>query len=309
MNSDLVITGANGFVGTSFLEFLSTLDDHQLPKNIYLIGRSEYFKNNQTLEKLRTNTVYLKADLTKEWDFEIQRANLINLAADGSATSYSDEACESFIQIGKNMVNWVTRNSVSALFHASSGAVTSSYRPLSSDSFLGRSTTSKVNFIESRKFVEKLLNDCSKKDLAKIKVARLFSFIGPNILEKKQYAVSSFIHQAVSNREIDVLGNPKSIRSYLNHKDLSRTIHDCLSGTERFMNFSIGSTDEITMAELAEFIASETNSSVKYSNIDAPGDYYAVELESEIDKLATKETVNWQESIRECLRFAKENCN
>jgi dTDP-glucose 4,6-dehydratase len=304
--SNLIITGANGFVGTSIMDFLISLEETSLPKRVYLLGRSPRYKLEEKLRLINTQVEYFQRDLTNKWDFEIPNAVLINLAADGSQSSYSQEASDSYIQIGENLTEWLKENEVRKIFHASTGAVTHALKPLTLDKSEHETPLSqKKVFINSRKKVESMLLDSSHKFKGDLTIARLFSFIGPNILEKKQYAVSSFIDQAFINNEIIVNGNPDTIRSYLDHKDMVAAILRSLDIELKINVFSLGSRIKVSIAELAQFIALETNSLVKYQNSGLPGDSYAVEKTDTSDKLMVRETVTWKESIKECIYFLR----
>ncbi len=303
---NLIVTGANGFVGTSIIDFLTTLDETSLPQRVYLLGRSPHYKMEGKLRLINTHVEYLQIDLTNKWNFEIPNSVLINLAADGSQSSYSQEASDSYIQIGANLTEWLKRNQVRKIFHASTGAVTDSLKPLTLDkSDCETPFSRKEVFINSRKKVESMLLDSSHKFKGDLTIARLFSFIGPNILEKKQYAVSSFIDQAFVNNEIIVKGNPDTIRSYLDHKDMVTAIIRSLDVELKLNVFSLGSRIKVSMADLAQFVGLETNSLVEFQNPGLPGDSYAVENTDTSDKLLVRETVTWKESIRECIHFLR----
>lgn len=304
--SNLIITGANGFVGTSIVDFLTTLTENSLPQRVYLLGRAPQYKMEEKLQLINTQVEYLQRDLTNNWNFEIPNAVLINLAADGSQSSYSQEASDSYIQIGANLTEWLKKNQARKIFHASTGAVTDALKPLAlGESGCETPFSRKRVFINSRKKVESMLLDSSHKFKGDLTIARLFSFIGPNILEKKQYAVSSFIDQAFVNNEIIVNGNPETIRSYLNHKDMVAAILRSLDVELKINVFSLGSRIKVSMADLAQFVALETDSLVKYQDPGLPGDSYAVEKTDTSDKLMVRETVTWKESVRECIHFLR----
>ena len=304
---NLIITGCNGFVGQSLLSYISNLDLDDQPRKITTFNRSD--KSKEVLPKYpNLNIDYRIANLAQPWTFEIQNAHLINLAADGSINAYSENSSQLFTTIGSNCAQWIRHNKPTKVFHASSGA-TYGVIPLASNNTLENrdfdELSRKKTFIKSRLTIENTLSNLAKEEDIKIIIGRLFSFLGPNILNKTQYAVSFFIHSAIKNRVITVNGNPNTVRSYLHESDMSDWILKSFQIENHLDLISIGSSIEVTISELAEFIASATGADVEYLNPNAPGDIYIADDASTLERLGVSETKNWQDGVMECIEIAK----
>lgn len=303
---NLVITGSNGFVGQSVLSHLDALSFAEHPRKIILLNRtnqSELVLSNYR----RLNIEYRLIDLEQPWEFEIPYAHLINLAADGSANAYSENASKLFTKIGTNCAQWIKKNRPLKVFHASSGA-SSGIVPLAPDvksKNHERAFVVKEKFIESRLAVEEILTAMCEEAGSNIVIGRLFSFIGPNILKKSQYAVTSFIRGAVERDLVTVNGNPNTVRSYLHETDMSNWILRSLQLANSAKLVSIGSSIKVTISELAEFIATVTGAKIEYPNPNLPGDIYTADNAATLESLGVIETKNWQDAVIECIEIAK----
>ncbi len=303
---NLIITGSNGFVGESLLSFISRQGLDEQPRKIITFNRSD--KSKEILSKYpNLNIDYRLANLVQPWTFEIPNAHLINLAADGSMNAYSENASELFTTIGRQCVEWIRNNKPLKVFHASSGA-TYGIIPLPSNDSRHENiekSSPKEIFIKSRLTVENALSNVANEENIKIVIGRLFSFIGPNILNKTQYAVSSFIRGAIENKKITVNGNPNTVRSYLHEADMSDWILRSFQTDNQLDLISIGSSSKVQITELAEFIATATGADVEYLNPKAPGDIYIADNASTLERLGVSETKNWQDGVIECIAIAK----
>ena len=83
----LLITGANGFVGRSVYEKISSLDSTKLPEEIILLTRNGV--DFEIPNNLADVTVIKQRELTKPWNLDLNCTHIINLAADGSRAPYS----------------------------------------------------------------------------------------------------------------------------------------------------------------------------------------------------------------------------
>jgi nucleoside-diphosphate-sugar epimerase len=293
----LLVTGSNGFVGKSFLEFLAHAPLALRPRKLILINRS---KSNMAefLESQGFSVVSIQADLSKKWTITHEATHVLNLAADGGMNAYSHKSSKEFIEICRNLSNWVRNNRPTVVVHASSGACF--YKDKSTTLF-----KNKINLIESRLEGENLLLLAGSISGTKIVAARLFTFLGKNMLDKKQYAAPTFISEAVSAGSINVTGNSNTIRSYLHERVMSEWIYECLTNNELEEILSIGSSKPVTIHELADFIGFQVNSKVHYSNSEQEKTVYLPAQNQHFNRIALPEGPSWQEIVLECIRICK----
>jgi nucleoside-diphosphate-sugar epimerase len=282
----LLITGSNGFVGQSFLDYLSTLPLESRPREVALVTRGPKISVPRGLE-FEKPLVHFQADLLQPWVFVFPATHVLHLAADGSAESYSQKAADSFVAMASHLAKWSSRLECPTVFHASSGAC-----------FDGPEVASlKSDFVNSRLAAEGLLRQVGSEELIDLRIGRLFSFIGRHIYQKPQYAVPSFVRMAIEEKVISMQGNPSTTRSYLSANDMSEWIYKSFLPDLDDAILAIGSEKPVTMTELAEYIAGKTGSEVLFLNPFIDGDYYVADNQETRVRLQVEEKTPWQTSI------------
>jgi nucleoside-diphosphate-sugar epimerase len=303
--TSLLITGASGFVGQSYLDFLDTLPVEEKPGSIALVSRSTTSKiDDQRL--MGIDVQHFQSDLTLPWEIDFEPTHILNLAADGTVSSYTKGASDTFVQISQNLANWCSEKDRPEIFHASSGAcygvIPISQMTTDADQKKSHLVTEKKElFIQSRLKAEEILLATEDQGILNVRIGRLFSFIGRHLVHKPQYAVHAFVRGALENSRIEILGNPQTQRSYLSADDMSRWIHRSLFSKKVLDTLDIGSEVPVTLMELATYIASLTNSTVEILNPNADGDVYVASNAITRANLNEQETKTWKTSILEYL--------
>ncbi len=294
--SKILITGGSGFVGQSILDYLKTSDHIYARKISVITNRSKPIIDPELSKKYDIELI--KFDLKKEWNFPGAYTHLINLAGDGTHDPYSLDSGQSFLEIATNAAHWIKMSEVE-VFHASSGAI-NGYVPLMRTL---DQENKKSTFIKYRQLAEsKLLEACENRN--KLNIGRLYSFIGPNILKKQQYAISQFIEGALSNGVVEILGNPGTIRSYLWQGDMSAWIlhsFDISSSS----TLEIGSSNGASMFSLAEYVAKSLNATLRNPMVSLPGDIYVARNDDTLELLGVQESLAWRQQIDETIRIGQ----
>jgi nucleoside-diphosphate-sugar epimerase len=296
----ILITGSNGFVGRSVVEYLGKFDKSLLPREVILVTRKGLaYKIPENLKPLSR---IIEQDLLDDWQFDANPTHIINLAADGSRSPYSQESSDSYLLLNRNLVDWISKQeSELKIFHASSGACFG-YKPLAPGSeYVDR----KKIFIRARIRVEDILLEFSSRQKFSLSIGRLFSFTGNNLLSKNQYAVTTFIKSALSRNRVEVLGDPLTVRSYLHQDSMSEWILRALIANEMNSCYQIGSNEAVTIGQLAEFIALETGAEIAFSKEPASGDIYIPDNTETRIKLGVEEGKGWEEAVLEMIAEAR----
>ncbi|OQA03752.1 MAG: UDP-glucose 4-epimerase [Planctomycetes bacterium ADurb.Bin401] len=117
---------------------------------------------------------------------------------------------------------------------------------------------------EGKRCAETLFFDYRRQHNIQIRVARLFNTYGPRMCLNDGRVVSSFITQALLDKDISIYGNGSQTRSFC-------YVDDTIEAITRFMSYdedipgplNIGNPAEITILELAQIIIDLTNSHSK----------------------------------------------
>ncbi|MBU2566856.1 GDP-mannose 4,6-dehydratase, partial [Patescibacteria group bacterium] len=114
---------------------------------------------------------------------------------------------------------------------------------------------------EGKRTAETICMDYHRKYGVEIKIARIFNTAGPHTQMTDGRVPSIFIYNALAQRPIRIYGDGKATRCFLH-------IEDQVDGLDKFMRtgadvtgpINIGSTDEVTILELAEKVIKKTDS-------------------------------------------------
>jgi nucleoside-diphosphate-sugar epimerase len=297
-NRNLLITGGTGFVGNCILDYLSSLETEIQPKKIYLVSR------NASSAKVPTNlnVCSLNKDLEKKWEFgELPRnLDIIHLAADGSESSYSTNASASALAVTQNLSDWMMSNDFRSVFFASSGAC-AGYKPLPNTGMDPR----KNAFVEGRLKAESIFLAAARGLGTQFTIGRLYTFIGKRILEKRQYAVSDFMHKAVEEKSIVIKGNPMTVRSYLSEFDMANWILKSVEMDHPLQRIEVGSDNPVTILELAQRICELSGSKLQINQSPTFGDIYLPLTQQTRASLKVNVTQTWENLIEDSLRYLK----
>ena len=299
MFESLLITGANGFVGQSVLDEIVSMPEGQRPSAITIVTRREFPNVEKFIEQgLKINSVI--ADLTETWNFNRDFSHVIQLAADGSMTAYSEVSSREFVKISEQLIQWcqLSKNSIE-VFHASSGACFG-YQALD------RSQPSSIEwnkkkFVNGRLQAERILKNAQDDGILNLRVGRLYSFLGRHIATKVQYAAPSFVTMAKRDGVVRIMGSPATVRSYLDASDMADWILKSLIETKCKNPLAIGSSTEVTILELAHEIARQIGVGVEVESTLSQPDRYVADNEETMATLGVRETKTWKESILELI--------
>ncbi len=126
---------------------------------------------------------------------------------------------------------------------------------------------------EGKRCAETLFFDYWRQHRLPIKVARIFNTYGPRTHPNDGRVVSSFIVQALLNRDITVFGDGLQTRSFCYVDDLVGGLIKLMdSATEVTGPINLGNPEEFTVLELAKTILAVTNSRSKIVHRQLPED-------------------------------------
>lgn len=103
-----------------------------------------------------------------------------------------------------------------------------------------------------------------------VAIARLFAFVGPYLPLDANYAVGNFLHDVLNEEPVRIAGDGTPYRSYLYAADLAIWLWTMLLRAPSGVPFNVGSSDAVTIAELARRVVAVTSPDTRIEMAGTP---------------------------------------
>lgn len=262
----IILTGAGGWLGSEYLEFLSShYGDEWVTQHIICLGSSR--RTHYLSSGLQIQIELL--DSYQTYKSVVGVIHLAFLTKDKVPTRGFESYCAENAQITSNALRIIERSKPKWIATVSSGAVFSSPQgPLENNV-----RSNPYGFM--KRVEETLLIDAAQKIGANISIGRLWAAMGMFMPINPGYAISDFILQSQESAEICIKAEGAVYRRYCSSSEFMRILVESAQEFEMTI-FDSGGT-LVEMSDLASYVAELTNSSVKFREISkeiAPNDYF-----------------------------------
>ena len=263
----LLITGGTGFVGTWLVETLAFLNDqYGYDIKMQLLSRhASQFKTRAPHLAGRGDVFLIDKDVRNILEIDEDVTHVIHAAANPDNRLHSSDPLR--------VMDSITRGTESALAAASrisglkkflniSSGLVYGPQPLALEAlpekFSGGPDCASIMsvYAEAKRFSETLCAAHRNQFKMPVVTARPFAFIGPYQLLDKPWAVNNFINDALRGGPINILGDEKTVRSYMYPSDMAFWLLRILAAGESGRTYNVGSPCGLTLKELADKIAS-----------------------------------------------------
>jgi UDP-glucose 4-epimerase len=167
-----------------------------------------------------------------------------------------------------------------------------------SDRVLGSPKVARWSYSEAKAIDEFYAFELNKKDAFKVTIARLFNTVGPRQSGTYGMVLPRFVKAAINNQPITVYGDGTQSRSFCSVTDVVDALVLLMDSKESIgQAFNIGSTNEITITDLAQKVIKLTNSSSKLvykKHSEVFGDNFEEPQRRVPDISKIKQAVGWQ---------------
>lgn len=271
-----LITGGAGFIGSHLVEELLKRDEEVFILDDLSTGRYqniESFDNYQNFHCIIETILNEKIveDLIKQCD------RIYHLAASVGVKLIAEEptrTIETNILGTETILKLASRYHRKVLLSSSSEVYGKSYKDNfneNDDCIIGSTKKHRWAYAASKMVDEFLaLAYWNEKNLPVI-IVRLFNIIGPRQTGKYGMVVPRFVNQALNGDYITIYGDGRQTRCFAYIKDVIHALIDLMENQHAVGNvFNIGSTEEISIYNLALLIKKLTGSSseIKYVPYD-----------------------------------------
>lgn len=264
----MVITGGTGFVGTWLAGLIAFLNDyHAFNTQIILIAKNiETFKQSRPFLAHRKDVRLMAADVRYLHELPTDTNWLIHAAGTPDNRMHATHPLETMSVIGngtQSVLRAVERcSNFKMLLHVSSGLIYGS-QPLDhshmDETFMGAPKCGTVSsaYAEAKRFAETLCHSSRSQSRIPIVTARPFAFMGPYQSIETPWALNNFIKDALTGNTIRVLGDGKTVRSYMYASDMAFWLLTMLARGTSGEVYNVGSPKAVTLDDLAQCIVRE----------------------------------------------------
>lgn len=305
----ILVTGGAGFLGSHLCESLLAAGHEVLCVDNFYTGRRNNFAHlvaNPLFEVMRHDVcfpLYVEVD------------QIYNLACPASPIHYQFDPVQTTktsVHGAINMLGLAKRVKAKILQASTSEVYGDPTVHPQDESYRGNVNPigPRSCYDEGKRCAETLFFDYYRQNEVRIKVARIFNTYGPRMYPKDGRVVSNFIVQALRNEDITIYGDGSQTRSFC-------YVGDMIDGLVRLMDsddsitgpMNLGSTDEVSILELAEKVITLVDSKSKIVREPLPEDdpqqrQPVIDLARE--QLGWAPKVPLEEGLKETIAFFKE---
>lgn len=314
------ITGGTGLIGRALVRRLIQQRETLNIEQLTLLTRSpERLRNTAPDIVGAEGVVLLQGDMTsREWPREtftdiIHGATDVNNLLVGNGLEYAWNIAEGT----KRTLDYAEQIGCERYLYLSSGAV---YGPgpypqtgipenWSTAPVLDSPVTA---YGQAKRFSEHLCALAAEDGRVAVRIARIFSVIGPESPIDNQYALGNFIRDALdeSVKHIRIKGDGRATRSYLHVDDVAGWLIAMNEHARHGATFNVGSGREVSIVELAHLISSASGTMKEVIVEGAISDYagrsrYFPNSSAIQCELAVRELITLEQSINELLDRVK----
>jgi len=262
-NGKLLLTGGTGFIGRWLLQTLCCAEDRlALGLRITVPSRNpSVFCSRFPYLAHHPCITLLAADLTNQ-PLEGCYSHIIHGATETNAKLNAANPLNTFLTIleGTRAVLELAHHSGGKVLNLSSGAVYGTQPPnvtQIAETWLGGPDPQLVQnaYGEAKRAAEALCAIYRQQFATNSVSARIFSLLGPGLPLDQHFAAGNFIRDALQNKEILILGDGRTQRSYLYAADLVVWLLTLLTRPNQATAYNVGSEQAISIAALANKVS------------------------------------------------------
>ena len=266
----VLLTGGSGFIGSHLAERLLGRGDEVVSIDNLSTGKLRNIKHLMNDSSFTHFTADLLSKEGRELlELETEKADLIfHLAAAVgvfNVVKFPAETIKNNIEITEHLLRIARKRMTKiVIFSTSEVYGKSSKFPFNEDDdiVLGPSKNARWSYAASKLVDEFLGLAFHNQHGLPVIIVRLFNTVGPRQVGHYGMVIPRFVEQAMSNKPITVFGNGEQSRCFCNVKDTIEALIGLTENEECVGEvFNIGSSEEISIVELANRIKEITNSS------------------------------------------------
>jgi dTDP-glucose 4,6-dehydratase len=308
----IFITGGTGFFGCWLLEsFIWANDQLDLKASAVVLTRNPDSFRQKAPHLANHTAIQFHSGDVRSFEFpEGEFSYIIHGATEASAKLNQEDPLlmfDTIIEGTRHTLEFAKFCQAKKFLLTSSGAVYGKQPPEIthiSEDYLGSPdlTNPGYAYAEGKRAAEMLCTLYAKQQGLETKIARCFAFVGPYLPLDTHFAIGNFIRAAITGGPILIQGDGTPYRSYLYAADLAIWLWTILFKGKSCYPYNVGSDEDLTIAELAEVLASTFASKVevviaKEPIPGKPAERYVPSVKRAFSELQLKPLISLRDSI------------
>lgn len=270
--SKVLVTGAAGFIGSNFIDFL-------LNKGFKVFGLDNFITGDKkNIDHLFNNSdfEFIESDVTKFIDIKDKLDFVLHFASPASPVDYLNlpiQTLKANAIGGHNALGIAKKNNAKFLLASTSEVYGDPLIHPQNESYYGNVNPIGPRSIydEAKRFIESMTIAYHKYHSLNVSIVRIFNTYGPRMKIDDGRVLPNFIYQASNNLDITVNGDGNQTRSFCFIDDLILGIYNLLN-VNYSLPVNIGNDDEVTINDVAKLIIKLVDSSSNIIYNDLPKD-------------------------------------
>jgi UDP-glucose 4-epimerase len=314
----ILITGGAGFIGSYLTEYLLSKDQQVLILDDFSGNNGENLKQFSKSSNLSiTKGSVLDQEVVTHLMKDI--THCYHLAASLGVEKINKDPSKSLdinLRGSTTVLDIAEKKGVRTLLASSSeiyGKNPSIPLKESSDRVLGSPEVARWSYSEAKALDELHAFELYKHKSFPVTIARFFNTVGPRQSGSYGMVLPRFVKAAISNQPLTVYGDGTQSRTFCSVTDVVDALVLLMDSKESIGKaFNIGSTNEITITELAQKVIKLTNSTseiIHKKHSEVFGDHFEEPQRRVPDISKIKKVVGWQpkQSLDEVIIEIAEN--
>ena len=315
----MFLTGCTGFFGVWLLETFRRADERLgLGLDLTLLSRSpERFIGDHPHLAADHRLRYVRGDV-RSFDFPAGSfSHVIHGATTNARETFAGEdpfrKFDTVAMGTRRVLEFCEQRSVPDMLYIGSGAVygrrTTPEPIVETDLVAPDPLDVGMTLGHAKRVAELFCAMTAARSPIRIKIARCFSFVGPQLPLDIHYAIGNFIADALAGRPITIKGDGSPVRSYLYTSDLVAWLVTILIRGATSRPYNVGSEDGMTIRGVATLVAEAGNCAVESPGsphptpVTAAADSYLPSTERARGELGLSETVPLHAAIVKTVTY------
>lgn len=273
-NSQIMITGASGFVGKWLLmSWIVAREEFGAKGRLVCVSRRRAsYPECLYHDALQAGVDFQFTDIRNLAALELQNINGIIHGATpttlGLTQAALSETVTTIIDGQRAVLDFATKKNVQRLLLLSSGAVYGA-QPLDKEGLSEDDLTAPdplnatTAYHEAKRLAENLGAIAAMNGSLEFISARLFAFLAPLLPLDAHFAAGNFIRDALRGTDIQLTGTGKSFRTYQYGTDLTTWLWTMLQRGHNMRAYNVGSDEVITIEQLANLVIESSGKPLK----------------------------------------------